>query len=437
VAGFAVIALVALGAVTACGKGTNGAGEPSPATSSSAPAGLSPESLRTISSYVGVPSGKATGAPIRVGLVNTESGAAASPESTLGVEEAVRSVNEYFGGVKGRPIELRKCLPADAAQTLRCAQDFAADPATVAVLQGTLDADLQGFHAALAPKVPVLGHLPLSPVDAAAPNAYYLSGGQFSVLGVVSYARDFVKAKKVALIAVAGFAATELAISTLENAMKAVGISVTVAKFPYDSTDLTQALAASRAQEADLLIPAVTSPQQCVGLSNAVQQMGIDTPILAFTGCLGADVAKSLGDYPRWQFMAFTISPEADAPDDLTAWQVRAFNEWYRPLEGRGLTRNSGVHMFQLVLTLSKLLNAVPGDTPTAAAASAQIKRFTGPVFLGVPRLAFGAIPGLPALGSLSSRVYVYLGNGSWGDTTGGAWLEPPNIPTTVGSGRR
>jgi branched-chain amino acid transport system substrate-binding protein len=436
VAGFALIAVVVVGALTACGKGTNSAGPPDPVASSSAPGGLSPESLKTISSYVGAQPGKATGAPIRVGFVNTESGAAASPESTLGVEEAVRSVNEHFGGVKGRPIELRKCLPTDAAQTQRCAQDFANDPATVAVLQGTLEADLQGFHAALAPKVPVLGHLPLSPVDAAAPNSYYLSGGQFSVLGVVSYARDFVKAKKVALIAVGGFAATELAISTLEGALKAVGISVTVAKFPYDSTDLTQALAASRAQEADLLIPAVTSPQQCVGLSNAVRQMGVDTPVLAFTGCLGAEVAKSLGDYPRWQYMAFTISPEADAPDDLTAYQVRAFNEWYRPLEGRGLTRNSGVHMFQLVLTLVKLLNATPGDTPSASTAAAQMKRFAGPVFLGVPKLAFGAIPGLPAIGSLSSRVYVYLGNGSWGDTTGGAWIEPPNIPTQVGSRR-
>jgi hypothetical protein len=48
---------------------------------------------------------------------------------------------------------------------------------------------------------------------------------------------------------------------------------------------------------------------------------------------------------------------------------------------------------------------------------------------MGVPRLAYGAIPGLPAVGSLSSRVYVYLGNGSWGDTTGGKWLEPPALP--------
>jgi len=429
VAGLALVAITLASALSACGKGSNTGGTVNPVPSNSSGVPLSRESLKTISQYTGVQPGKATGTPIRVGFVNTESGAAASPESTTVMEEAVRTVNEQLGGVRGHPIELRKCIPADAAQTVRCAQDFAADPATVAVLQGSLDTDLQSFHTTLAPKVPLLGGLPLSAADAQAANAYYLAGGQYSLLGIVSYARDFVKAKKVALIAAGGFAATEVAINTLKGAFQAFGITVTVGTFPYDSNDLTQAVTASRAQEADLMIPAVTTPQQCVGLSNAVRTLNVDTPILAFTGCLGDEVVKSLGDYPRWQFLAFTISAEADAPDDLTAFQVRAFNEWFRPLDARGVTRNNGVQMFQLVLTLTKLLAATPGDAPTAATAAAQMKAFGGPVFLGVPRLAFGALPGLPAIGALSSRVYVYLGNGSWGDTTGGKWIEPPALP--------
>ena len=69
-------------------------------------------------------------------------------------------------------------------------------------------------------------------------------------------------------------------------------------------------------------------------------------------------------------------------------------------------------------------------DADGAAAAGARMKAFTGPVFLGVPRLAYGTIPGMPAIGSLSSRVYLYLGNDSWGDTTAGKWIEPPVLPT-------
>jgi branched-chain amino acid transport system substrate-binding protein len=386
-AGFALVAILLTGTATGCGNGGASGGSSAPTAANSAPPGLSPESLKTISQYTGVTPGKATGTPIRVGFINTESGPAASPESTIVAEEAIRTVNDQLGGVKGHPIELRKCIPADVAQTMRCAQDYAADPATVAVLQGTLDADSAGYHTILAPKVPVLGSLPLSAANATATNTYYLSGGQFGVLGIVSYARDYMKAKRVALLAAGGFAATELAINTLRAALEAVGITATVATFPYDSVDLTQAVTASRAQEADLIIPAVTSPQQCVGLSRAVRELAVDTPILTFTGCLGSEVRKSLGDYPRWQYLAFSVSAEAPAPDDLTAWQIRAFNEWFTPLESRGVTRNSGVQQFQLVLTLVKLLASTPGDTPTAATAGARLKAFTGPVYLGVPRL--------------------------------------------------
>jgi branched-chain amino acid transport system substrate-binding protein len=382
--------------------------------------------MKTISQYTGVPSGKANGAPLRIGFVNTEGARGASQELTIAVEEAIRTVNEYLGGIKGRPIELKKCLPADVAQATQCAKTFVDDPAVVAVMQGTLDVDMSGFHATLGPKIPVMGSLPLSLADATATNAYYLSSGQFGALGAVSYARDYAKAKKVSVLGAGGFASTELAMNTLKVALEAIDVQVTLARFPFDATDFTPFIAASKAAEADLLIPAISSPQQCVGVNNALQQLGINTPVLTFTGCLGLDVRKALGDYPRWNYMAFSVSAEASATDDLTAWQVRAFNEWFPPLEARGVTRNGGVEAFQFVLTLVKTLAATPGDAPTAASASAQMKKFTGPVILGVPRLTYGAIPGMPAIGSLASRVYVYLGNDSWRDSTAGQWIEPP-----------
>jgi hypothetical protein len=120
------------------------------------------------------------------------------------------------------------------------------------------------------------------------------------------------------------------------------------------------------------------------------------------------------------------VSAEASSTDDLTAWQVRAFNEWFKPLDSRSVTRNGGVEMFQTVLTLQKILASIQGDTFTAAAAGNAMKHFGGPVYLGVPQLAFGTVPQMPAIGSLASRVYVYLGNDSWRDTTGGEWLVPP-----------
>jgi branched-chain amino acid transport system substrate-binding protein len=207
---------------------------------------MSRESLSTIAQYTGVPAGKAGGSPIKIGFVNAD-----SQELTTATDEAVRAVNEQLGGVKGRPIQLVKCVVTKTEEAQQCAQQFVADPAMVAVLQGTIDVEVQGFHATLSPKLPVLGGLPLALADSAAPNAYYLTSGQFGALGAVTFAKDYSKARRVAVVYPADSPANELAITTLAGALDSVGIDVSVAKFPLDTTDMTQAVTESRAAAAD------------------------------------------------------------------------------------------------------------------------------------------------------------------------------------------
>ena len=76
--------------------------------------------------------------------------------------------------------------------------------------------------------------------------------------------------------------------------------------------------------------------------------------------------------------------------------------------------------MLQMTLVAARVLGSIPGDSLNPPTVGAAFRKFNGPVFLGVPRLVFGGIPGLPAIGSLSSRVYNYLGNDDWRDTTAG-----------------
>jgi branched-chain amino acid transport system substrate-binding protein len=398
------------------------------------PKPLSAAAVATMAQYTGVKPGPATLAPVKLGFVNTHTGPGAFPEYTLAATEAVRTVNESLGGIKGRPIELKMCHPEGTAQTQKCAQDFVADPATIAVLHGSTDTGVAGFQGILAPRIPVLGALPGGLTDAQAANTYYLGSGQFGALGVVTYAKNFARARSVAVLSIDGYAAADAVVASLKAAFEANDMTMTVAKFRPDSADITQPLVASGAATADVFIPAVALPAHCVAVNNALQQLGVKTPVVAFAGCLNSEVRKVLGDYPRWNYLSFNVSPDATAADDLTAWQTRAFNEWFAPLAVRGVPSNNGLLMLQLILTATKILASVPGDNLTPAAAGNQMKRFTGPVFLGVPRLTYAAIPGMPSVGALSSRVYVYLGNDTWRDMTAGQWLEP--LPQT-GSGRR
>jgi branched-chain amino acid transport system substrate-binding protein len=165
-----------------------------------------------------------------------------------------------------------------------------------------------------------------------------------------------------------------------------------------------------------------------------LQQLGVNTQVLTLAGCLSREVRKQLGDYPRWNYLTFNISAEAAPSDDNTGWQLRAFNEWFPPLAARGVPSTAGVMMLQMLLVAARVMGSIPGGELTPASVGNQLRHFNGPVFLGVPRLVFGGIPGMPAIGALSSRVYNYLGNDTWRDTTAGAWLEPPVTTAPSGS---
>lgn len=424
----AVIALSASLALTACNGDSGGPG--AAPTAGASRTGLTAGTMSTFTRYTGSQAGRATGEPIRLGFVNSENGAGTFPEYTVAMTDAVRLLNEELGGIKGRPVELEKCHPDDAAQAEQCAQKFAADPTLVGVLHGAIDSDTAAFHRVLSPKLPLLGGLPLQLPDAQAPNAHYFSSGQFGALGVVTYARQYARADKVAMLTTEGFAASERAVAAIRQGLEASGVRVTVARYPANSTDLGPSITASGAADADLFIPVVADAGHCVNLQTALQNLRINTQVLTLAGCLSQEVRSKLGDYPRWSYMTFNISAEAGASDDVTSWQLRALKEWFPPLAARGVPSTAGVMMLQMILVAARVIGSIPSDQISPTTVGEQLRKFTGPVFLGVPSLVFGGIPGMPAIGSLSSRVYHYIGNDSWRDATAGQWLEPPAAPS-------
>jgi len=84
--------------------------------------------------YTGNPSGPATGAPVKFGVVTT------TFPSHYQLDSAVKYLNAEAGGAGGRPIELDTCVESLST----CADRFAADPAVVAVLEDLWQAPTHG-----------------------------------------------------------------------------------------------------------------------------------------------------------------------------------------------------------------------------------------------------------------------------------------------------
>ena len=91
---------------------------------------------------------EATGEPIKIGYVNTDTGATAIPELTEGAEIAADRINQHGGGIGGRPIELITCgTDGTPESSASCANEMISE-GVVAVIEG---ADL-GSDA----KIPIL-----------------------------------------------------------------------------------------------------------------------------------------------------------------------------------------------------------------------------------------------------------------------------------------
>jgi len=80
---------------------------------------------RWIANYTGSPIGRAAGDPVKFGIMMP------SLPYSQDLSAAANYLNEHVGGAAGRPIELNICT----ASLSECADQFAADPAVVAVLE--------------------------------------------------------------------------------------------------------------------------------------------------------------------------------------------------------------------------------------------------------------------------------------------------------------
>ncbi|MDQ2678076.1 MAG: ABC transporter substrate-binding protein [Actinomycetota bacterium] len=129
-----VVAAVALGACTTS-EGSDGSGD----------GDASPTTSEVPTTEAGT---EATGEPVKIGYVNTDSGATAIPELTEGAEIAAERINAHGGGIGGRPIELVTCgTDGTPESSASCANEMISE-GVIAVIEG---ADL-GSDA----KIPIL-----------------------------------------------------------------------------------------------------------------------------------------------------------------------------------------------------------------------------------------------------------------------------------------
>jgi branched-chain amino acid transport system substrate-binding protein len=377
---------------------------------------------KTYSAYVGGSAGKAdpSKSTITIGFVNDEGGIPSFPEGSVAAQAAVKFANAHLHGIGGHPVKLAVCAVAGSEeQGQKCAQQFLANSSVKLIVEDSLVVGSQTFHQTLAGKIPVLTGTPNAVASAAAKNTYGIGAGVFGTdPAFVSYAVK-IKAKTAALIFPADDPTGQAAAKQIKDDLTKAGVTVTAVGYSSSSTDILPVVQASGAASADVTVTLLPSPPTCIAGAKAIAQLNLTTPVLSLAQCIAEPVKQALGDYPKWTYVS--ISTNYALPSDpATAGYVQVMKAYAPSGANAG---GFAPEAFSATLAAIRMYNHSGGSNASAAKLATTIKAYKGPTPMLAPKVKFGIVPGLPALGTVATRLYTYQGSGKWLDAAGGAWV--------------
>lgn len=260
----------------------------------------------------------ASGEPVKIGLITEGGSEAIGSQSALtetGAEIAVEYVNEYLGGIGGRPVELFICgNQATPAGAQDCGNQMVEEGVVAVSLPFT------GFGEATAPVITGAGIAYVtgsgnSAAELTAPGAFALTGGYPGTLGAFAqHAKDEGFAK-FAMVVIDVPSATQAAEQLGALVFGKAGVEFEIITAAPGTPDLTPQLQAAADGGAEAI--GVTGDVTfCTSFLQAYQTLALELPKYVIAPCVDATVIESLGETLAGSFLA-TNSSGASADAEL------------------------------------------------------------------------------------------------------------------------
>jgi branched-chain amino acid transport system substrate-binding protein len=424
-------AVLASGALSACGSDDNKSSGSSTSTAQSAPKSTGAPAAGPVSAgvtdyvkYVGGKPGPADSSlkPVVIGFVNQQGGANdVGPGATDGAKLAVQYVNKYAGGIDGHPVALHTCFISTAEeQGQTCGQKMANDKAVDVVGVGAVAIGAQPLNASIAGEKPMVWGVSVNEVDTKNKNGYILFGDSFHILAPWgTFGRDVLHAKSAAVVYPQVPGIIEGA-NAMVKGLQSAGLKVKRVGYEPNATDLVGPLAAAGAQSADMIVPQ-SDAKGCINLAKALEQSAVKAPVVSNPLCLSPVVSKGLGgDVPKWYY-GIASSLTADPSDPAAKAMVAAMTK----LGKAALAPDPWVPTtMATVLSIVKFMNAVGADKLSSQAIAEQAKAFKGPLAFGAPQLQCAKYPTAPAVCNDQTKFFKYEGKGKFERASG--FVRPP-----------
>lgn len=325
---------------------------------------------------------KATGAPIKVGMLSPSLGVGAIPEPGIAAKAAVKRINEQLGGVNDRPIDLVVCeTDASPEKNIGCANQLVSEKVAVVI-------DGFDFTAAAATpvlseaKIPVVGPIAFSPQSEAQKGSFYLGASQGTLaIGPLLSFKD--QGLKDITFSAADLPATRGYFDGfIGSAAKSMGLNFNMVYYPLGNPNF-QSIASTIAAEDPQVAGVPGDEGQCLQLVRALRGTGFEDT--AFTGFCTAYI-KELGaeQAGKAQMYSSVWLPQMKphAPAEVQEQLEMAESD----LQAAGDPAKQGYFSYATygtVMTLADVLRSVDGTINGASVEKALGAAKDMPSFLG------------------------------------------------------
>lgn len=282
------LAVLALAASTACSSSASQSTSSSPSCSATAaPSGVPASSFAA---------DKATGSPVKVGVINAEGGPAVSqPTSREAAQAATRYANDHLGGLAGHPIQLVICKSQeDSASAIACANQMVEAKVVGVVVTAS------SFGNTIAPiiiraGIPYTTYNGTSAAELTAKNYSYAwtSGFPGVLKGMATYAVQ----SKVRSLVMYILDLPAVAIGAQSEGMpifKAAGVSLKIIPVPAGTPDATPQVSAGLQSDPGA-VAIVGDAGTCISVLKALHTLGNNRLQMVNQSCTDPSVVQGVG----------------------------------------------------------------------------------------------------------------------------------------------
>ena len=355
-----------------------------------------------------LPGKKATGTPVKIGLINNEgSSPVAEPSTGDAAVAAADYANAELGGIGGHPIQVIRCAENEAvASATACANEMVQDNVAA------VDIGTTGLGNTIVPiitkaGIPYVSATGSSSDELSTPGTFMWTGGFPADLGGMAKLAGEHGYKKVTAFVIDAPSALAGAQQIGTPAFKAAGVALSIEAVPDAVADATPQVTAGLSGQPGA-VAIVADASTCTSVLQALSTVDPGVPVYANTSCLNSSTLTALGSAMNGVKIFGRSDTESSNPEAQLYRYVMA--KYYPSANASG----DSVTGYQGMLGLIRATAGLTGD-PTPASIMSAIKAAADvplPAGAGLTFTCNGKMfPGLPSNCS-SGDVVLTIENG-------------------------